>query len=142
MHSHVLVPMDDSEHSRRALEYALENYPEAEITVLHVVGTPSTMMGDATALALEDDPSDGAIKRSEAVFDRAREMAAKQDRELNTIVDVGHPARKILARAGEYDALVLGAHDPDWRRATRRFLVGNVAETVSKRAPVSVVLVR
>jgi nucleotide-binding universal stress UspA family protein len=41
MISRILVPMDDSEMAQRALEYALENHPDAEITVLHVVGEPS-----------------------------------------------------------------------------------------------------
>lgn len=31
----------------RALECALEAYPDAEITALHIVGEPSAMMGKA-----------------------------------------------------------------------------------------------
>ena len=65
MVSQILVPMDDSDHASQALEYALDNYPTGEITVLHVVGVPSMMMGEATALALENDISEGAAKRSE-----------------------------------------------------------------------------
>jgi len=42
--------------AQRALEYALENHPDAEITVLNVVGEPSPMFGAAMGLALEDDP--------------------------------------------------------------------------------------
>ena len=134
--------MDDSDHASQALEYALDNYPEAEITVLHVVGVPSMMMGEATALALEDDISGAAAKRAEPVFERAHETADERDREINTIVGIGHPARNILDRAEDYDAIVLGAHGADWNRAVHRFLVGNVTETVSKRAPVPVVIVR
>lgn len=37
MAEHVLVPMDESEQSRAALEYALAKYPDASITVLHVI---------------------------------------------------------------------------------------------------------
>ncbi|AFZ72311.1 universal stress protein [Natronobacterium gregoryi] len=142
MGSQILVPMDDSDHASQALEYALDNYPEAEITVLHVVGVPSMMMGEATALALEDDISEAAAKRSESVFERAHEIADEQGREINTVVGIGHPARNILDRAEDYDAIVLGAHGADWSRATRRFLVGNVTKTVSKRASVPVVIVR
>ncbi len=43
MISRILVPMDGSEMSERALEYALEVHPNTEITVLHVVGEPSPM---------------------------------------------------------------------------------------------------
>lgn len=142
MVSRILVPMDDSDHAAQALEYALDNYPEGEVTVLHVVGVPSMMMGEALALALDDDLSEAAAKRSESVFDRAYEIADERDRKIDTIVEIGHPSRKILAQAEGYDTLVVGAHGADWNRATRRFLVGNVAETVSKRAPVPVVIVR
>ena len=142
MITRVLVPMDDSEHAAHALEYAIENLPEAEITVLHVVGVPSMMMGEATALALEEDFTEAAAEYAEPTFERAREIADEYDREINTAVDVGHPARVILDRAEDYDTIVLGAHGADWSRATRQFLVGNVTETVSKRAPIPVIIVR
>ncbi|MEY7850359.1 universal stress protein [Natrarchaeobius sp. A-rgal3] len=142
MLSKILVPMDNSEHAASALEYALEAHPDADVTVLHVVGVPSMMMGDAVALTLEDDISDAAAERAEPVFDRAHEVADERNREVETIVSMGHPARNIIDRAEEYDAIVLGSHGEDWRRATHRFLVGNVAETVSKRSPVPVTIVR
>ena len=142
MLSRILVPMDDSEHAGQALEYALDNHPEADITVLHVVGVPSMMMGEAVGLSLEDDISEAAADRAKPVFERARKIADERGREINTIVGIGHPARNVLDRAEDYDTIVLGAHGEDRSRATRRFLVGNVAETVSKRASVPVIIVR
>ncbi|WP_254521713.1 universal stress protein [Natrinema caseinilyticum] len=142
MLSDILVPMDDSEHSGHALEYALENNPDAEVTVLHVVGVPSMMMGDAVGLSLEDDLEAAAAERAAGVFERAREIADERDREIETIVGIGHPARNIIDRSEAYDAVIIGGHGEDWSRATRQFLVGNVAETVSKRAPVPVTIVR
>ncbi|WP_254532047.1 universal stress protein [Natrinema gelatinilyticum] len=142
MLSDILVPMDDSEPASHALEYALENNPDAEITVLHVVGVPSMMMGEAVGLTLEDDLDAAATERAAGVFERAREVADEHDREIETIVDIGHPARSIIDRAEAYDTVIIGSHGEDWNRATRRFLVGNVTETVSKRAPVPVTIVR
>ncbi|OIB55347.1 universal stress protein [Natrialba sp. SSL1] len=142
MLSTILVPMDDSDQAGHALEYALENFPEADVTILHVVGVPSMMMGDAVSLTLEDDLSEAAAGRAESVFDRAHEIADERDREITTVVGIGHPARNILNRAEEYDTIVLGSHGEDRDRATHRFLVGNVAETVSKRSPVPVTVVR
>ena len=142
MVSRILVPMDDSEHAAEAFEYACENFPDASITVLHVVGVPSSMMGEATALALADDLDETAADLAEPVFERARELAAEWDREIETVVGIGHPARNIVERAESYDTVVIGAHGKDWDRTTHRFLVGNVAETVSKRARVPVILVR
>ncbi|MFC4247186.1 universal stress protein [Natribaculum luteum] len=142
MLSRILVPMDDSEHAEHALEYALDNHPDAEITVLHVVGVPSMMMGDAVGLSLEDDINEAAAERATPVFERARKRADERDREIDTVVGIGHPARNIIDRADDYDAIILGSHGEDWTRATHRFLVGNVAETVSKRASVPVTIVR
>ncbi len=142
MPSDILVAMDDSIHAERALEYALESYPDATVTVLHVVGVPSMLMGEAAGLALAADLEDAASERAEPVFERARAIAADLDHEIRTSEAVGHPARTIVDRAANYDLVVLGSHGADWRRATRRFLIGNVAETVVKRAPVPVVVVR
>ena len=142
MASRILVPMDDSEQAGQALEYALDNFPDTDVSVLHVVGVPSSMMGEATGLALADDLEEAAAERAEPVFERAREIATERDREIDTIVGIGHPARNIIDRAENYDTIVLGAHGADRSRLTRRFLVGNVADTVSKRAPVPVIIVR
>jgi len=133
--------MDDSEHAEQALEYALDNLPEADVTVLHVVSVPS-MMGEAVALALDDDINDAATEHAEPAFERAREIADERGREITTVVGIGHPARNILNRADDYDTIVVGAHGADWKRAVRKFLVGNVAETVSKRAKTPVIIVR
>ncbi len=142
MLSQILVPMDDSEHAGHALAYALDNHPDAEVTVLHVIGVPSMMMGESVGLALEEDFDEAAAERAQPVFERAREVAAERDRTVDTIVGVGHPVRNVLDRAADYDAIVLGAHGEDWSRATRQFLVGNVAEAVSKRSPTPVTIVR
>ena len=142
MLSRILVPMDDSGRAGHALEYALDNHPDAEITVVHVVGVPSMMMGDAVSLTLEEDISEAAAERAEPVFERAHEIADEREREIQTRVGIGHPARNVIDRAEDYDAVVLGSHGTDWDRATHRFLVGNVAETVSKRASVPVTIVR
>ncbi|PCR90803.1 universal stress protein [Natrinema ejinorense] len=142
MLSRILVPMDDSEPAERALAYALDNHPDADVTVLHIVGVPSMMMGSAVGLSLEDDLEEAAAERAEPVFERAHEVAAERDREINTDVGVGHPARAIIDRADDYDTIVLGSHGEDWHRTARQFLVGNVAETVVKRAPVPVIVVR
>lgn len=139
MLARVLVPMDGSELAERALEYALENHPDAEITVLSVVGEPSVMMGGAMSLAFEDDVEEAARERAREVLDRARDLAADHDAEIDTVVAVGRPARAIVSRADDYDAVVIGSHGGD---VIGRLFVGNVAETVFRRSPVPVTVVR
>ncbi len=135
----VLVAMDGSALSRRALEYGLETYPNAEITVIHVVGEPTPMMGEIVGLALEDDLPAAAEERADAVFESAREIAAEHDRKIETTVAVGNPARTIVKRAEEFDTVVVGSHGGSF---LDRLFVGNVAETVVRRAPVPVTVVR
>ena len=139
MVSRVLVPMDGSEMAEHALEYALDVFPDAEITVLTVVGEPSAFWAKATALALEDDIAGAAEERAAPVRERAREIAADHDTEIETDVRVGYPSRAILDVAPEFETVVVGSHGGS---VADRLLVGNVAETIFRRSPVPVVVVR
>lgn len=139
MISRVLVPMDDSKLSKRALRFALEAHADAEVTVLHVVGEPSSMMGGATRLALEDDIEQAAEEHAAELFSEAREIAADYEIEIDTDVMVGHPARAIVDRADNYDVVVIGSHGGS---LIDRLFVGDVADTVFRRARVPVTVVR
>lgn len=139
MISRILVPMDDSEMAERALEYALENHPDADVTVIHVAGEPGPMWGAATTLALADDLEAAAAEKAEPVFDRANEIAAERDATVETTVAVGSPARAILNRAEDYDTVVVGSHGGT---LADRLLVGDVAQRVFRRSPVPVTVVR
>ena len=142
MTTRILVPMDDSAMAERALEYAIETCVDPEITVLHVVGSATMMMGDAVSLALEDDVDAAARERAEPVFERARSLAADHDVDVRTVVGVGDPARAIVTRADDYDTVVMGSHGEHSEDVTRGFLIGNVARKVFRRSPVPVTTVR
>ena len=135
----ILVPVDGSDMATRALEYALEHHPDADITVLHVAGEPSPMMGKALSIALETDVEEAAQEVAEEIFADARALAAEHGVEINTAVALGNPARQIVDHASEYDAVMMGSHGGDLRSS---LLMGNVASKVSRRAPVPVTLVR
>ncbi|MCH7661303.1 MAG: universal stress protein [Euryarchaeota archaeon] len=139
MIARVLVAMDGSEMAEHALEFALENYPDAEIAVLTVVGVPTWFMGEAAGLVLADDPSKAAESRAETVLQRAHELAAEYDAEINTIVALGTPSREILTHAESYDMVIVGGHGRD---LGSRLLLGNVAALVTRRSPVPVTVVR
>jgi nucleotide-binding universal stress UspA family protein len=139
MLSRVLVPMDGSEMSEQTLRYAFDTTPDAEITVLHVVGEPSGMMAKAVSLALEDDVQAAAEAAAEEVLNRAREIAAEYDREIETDVGWGNPSKVIVRRADGFDAVVIGSHSG---KLADRLFVGNVAKTVFHRSPVPVTVVR
>ena len=135
----VLVPMDDSEMAQKALEYALDAFGDSEITVLHVVGKSSPMMGEIAGLALEDDFQAAAEERASEVFDIARKIAEEHNTEINTTVAIGHPARTIIKKSEGFDTVVLGSHSGS---IVDRLFVGNIAEKVFRRAPVPVIVIR
>ncbi|WP_380681337.1 universal stress protein [Salinigranum sp. GCM10025319] len=139
MVSRVLVPMDDSEMAERALRHALETYQDAEVTVLHVVGEPSGMMGEATRLALADDIKAAANELASDVFARAESVAEEYGTEVETSVEVGHPGRAIVNRAGDFDMVVIGTHGGS---LSDTLLVGDVARRVFRRSPAPVTVIR
>lgn len=139
MSTRILVPMDDSEMAQHALRYALEFFPDAEVTVLHVVGTPSSMLGTATGFALEDNLETAADEASEQVFETAHDIAGEYDHSIDTRTQVGHPVRAILNAAEEFDTVVLGSHSGG---LADRLFVGNVTEKIVRQSPVPVTVAR
>jgi nucleotide-binding universal stress UspA family protein len=135
----VLVAVDDSEMAERALEYALEVHPDADVTVFHVVGEPSPWMGEAMSLAIDDDIEEAKQTHANDVLNRVRAVAAEYDRDVDTDVGMGSPAKAIINRSAEFDQVVIGSHGGS---LVDRLLVGNVAEKVFRRAPVPVTVVR
>jgi nucleotide-binding universal stress UspA family protein len=135
----VLVPMDDSEMAQRALRYALEAHPDADITVLHVVGEPSGMMGKATQLALAEDIPEEARKLAKNIFETASEIASEYDRTVSTKIEFGHPVKDILDTAEEFDTVVVGTHGGS---LADRLFMGSITTKVVRRSPVPVTVVR
>lgn len=135
----VLVAMDASEMGERTLQYALEAHPEAAITVIHVVGEPSSMWGKAAGLALSEDIESEVDDLAEAVFETAHRIADEHGVEITTETELGHPVRAILERADAYDVVAIGTHAGT---VAERLFVGNVAEKVVRQSPVPVTVVR
>ncbi|MDS0477129.1 universal stress protein [Natrinema sp. 1APR25-10V2] len=144
----ILVPLDGSPLSRRALRHALEEFPDASITVLHVVDLFEPGYGAYPDFETTYEPLIGSeewYKRAEEVseqlFEEARELADEYDREVSTTSDIGDPKRIIVDYADEeeVDHIVLGAHG---RTEEERPVFGSVAEIVSRRATVPVTLIR
>ncbi|MDJ1431766.1 universal stress protein [Halostagnicola sp. A-GB9-2] len=137
MSEHVLVPIDETSLLEDVVAYALERYPEAEVTVLHVL----TVAEDAP-LGLESAPAAEEWRDTPLdLFERAEEVASDYGREIETITLFGQTARTILEYEQEagVDAIVLGSHG---RHGLERLLIGSVAETIAQRASVPVTIVR
>ncbi len=141
MTQRILVPVDVSDQSKKALRWALNEQPDAEITVLHVVDPrlPGHMPGvdlDDVDAGSDDYRLQAAEKYLENVL---RELGAG---DLETEVEEGLSAsREIVeyAEEGDFDHLVIGSHG---RSGVTRVLLGSVAENVVRRSPTPVTVVR
>lgn len=121
MSRRILVPIPDPDVADKALTYALDCYPRSELTVLLV---SEALRGDAHV---------------PTCFASAREAAATYDTTITIDVCDGTPAAGILTRAEQFDLIVIGGHGGTWRD---RLAKGALAETIARRAPVPVVVVR
>lgn len=148
MTTDVLVPMDGSPLSKQALRHALSTFPDASVTVLHVVDLFEPGYGASPDLESAYEPLMGSeewYRRadgiSEQLFEAAREIAADYDREIETTSEIGDPKRVIVDYADEEDVdhVVLGSHGRD---DAERPLYGSTAEIVARRVSVPVSLIR
>ena len=136
----VLVPMDHSPLARRALRFALDEHPEADIIVLHVVDFVEQSYA-GKLLVGPDELRERGRERTERLFDDVRETAAGHPGALRTLLEFGSPSREILDVAEDeaVGLIILGSHG---RSIVSRIVLGDVAQTVIKRASVPVTVVR
>ena len=138
----VLVPFDGSPLSERALEYAIQTHPDASITTIFVINPIESVYAvEAGGLPVSESWYNDAQERATEIQSTAKETAASVGVELDTIIETGQPARKILDHANEHqvDHIVMGSHGRD---GLQRAILGSVAETVIRRAVVPVTIIR
>jgi nucleotide-binding universal stress UspA family protein len=141
----ILVPVDESPHSEKVFEYVLEEISDPTITLLHVIN-PVSVFGHASADGNFDveeyrQAEQRRRERAEQLLEEYREKARERGLEVTTSLQIGKPAKRILETAEEHDIdhIVLGSHG---RSGVGRVLLGSVAETVTRRSPVPVTIIR
>jgi nucleotide-binding universal stress UspA family protein len=141
MPDNVLVAVDGSPLAERALTYALENFPDATITTIYVINPVDSVIDvEAGGLPVAEDWHDNAQERATNIHATATDLAAEHDLDLETVTEVGKPARAILEYAEDHgiDQIVMGSHG---RSGIDRTFLGSVAETVTRRARIPVTIV-
>lgn len=120
----VLVCVDDSPHSARALAFAHHWLPQASITVLHV--TPVNT--DSAGL-------------SRSVAQRTAERAGVPTERFSVIGRVGNPVESVALeyRSGPYDLAVVGSRGLG---TLGELFLGSVSERLSRLARGAVVIVK
>jgi nucleotide-binding universal stress UspA family protein len=158
MSRHILVAMERTPSSPEALKFALEEYPEATITVLYVLESsdPLDLFGTLEPseylipecgyeLNYELIPAHRRTDReqcrgAELVFSQACQLADEYDKELNLEAKSGKTAREIAVYAenNAVDQIVIGDRK---HRGVRRALFGNIAASIGRQTSIPVTIV-
>lgn len=136
----ILVPLDGSEHSRRALDASIQlaktlNSNLALLAVYSVAGVAGSEPG-STLIALESI-RDNCMR----TLADAEAKAKAETVEVKTEVVEGNAVDVIVRKAkeGKFDLIVMGARGLS---TFKKILVGSVSEGVIKNAPCPVLIVK
>ncbi|MBP2251450.1 universal stress protein [Halarchaeum nitratireducens] len=138
----ILVPIDGSEQSDAALEYALDEFQSDDITVINIIDPiEAGYTAQATVPGYSEEWYEQSEEEAQALFEDARDAADEYGVTLDTVTEVGRPSRTIVdyAEENDYDHIVMGSHG---RSGVTRVLLGSVAESVVRRSNVPVTIVR
>jgi nucleotide-binding universal stress UspA family protein len=141
----ILVPVDGSEPSWRALQYAAEigTKFESELSIVHII-QPFYNAGllslpiDSGLLAMQIDDMK---KNAESILESAKEKLATYPVKVTAKTETGHPSERILKAAEEMgcDAIVIGSRGLS---GIAEFVLGSVSSNVSQYAKIPVLIVK
>jgi nucleotide-binding universal stress UspA family protein len=139
----ILVPVDFSTHSARAVQVAAEfaRRYEGSVDLVHVFDPMAYPLPDGYVMFTRPQ-LDEMFARYDAELAKYQQAAhAAGASSVQTHVRQGPCAAEIcdFAREGGFDLIVMGTHG---RRGLNRFLLGSVAERVLRIAPCPVLTLR
>ena len=139
----ILVPVDFSKYSQKALEVACElaRTYDLPVTLFHAYVIPTYPLPEGFVLPSPEAVTEIMAKTQQAMNEvqaRAVEMGAPQ---VSVIVAEGIAFAEIVREAREksFDLIVMGTHG---RTGLKHALLGSVAEKVVRKAACSVLTVR
>ncbi|HET9259528.1 MAG TPA: universal stress protein [Acidimicrobiia bacterium] len=136
----VIAAVDFSEASRKAVERALEVFPEAELTVMYSL--PSRFDPILSEAGLFDEEVDASRRtRMETAQDRMLEFTQSWNGRVKHLVTDGPPNENIdeAVRRRSADLVVVGSRGAS---ATRMVLLGTVPEALVGHGPCDVYIAR
>ena len=137
----ILVPVDFSPHSDRALAYAarLAGQVGASVELLHVVEDPFVGGVFTTEIYVPNVPEmiQGFINEASTRLESLKTAMFPHGSDVTTAVMVGHAANTIVERAASsgFDLIVMGTHG---RTGFSHLFMGSVAERVVRTAACAV----
>lgn len=139
----ILVPIDGSELSWKAVDHACSVYPESNVIVLHVLETATAGVYDSMTSAPSTDFDTNERRRRQEtarLFDEARVIADEHGVELSTMTLTGNVVNAIVTCTEERDVdlIVMASRG---RSTLKQQLLGGITESTIRRSPVPVTIV-
>jgi nucleotide-binding universal stress UspA family protein len=136
----ILVPLDGSDHSLRALKISIQISKEfnGEITLIHVY---SEVWPNGTLATSIEQCIEAARKAGADILADGKKKARAERVQVETLLKEGHPVEEILqtAKKGDFDLIVIGARGIS---RIRGILIGSVSDGVTRHAPCPVLVVK
>lgn len=140
--SRILVPVDFSPHSEKALRYAatIAGRFGAGIELLHIVEDPyrTGAWSPDVYTPIVPEILDNLIADAGRRLDRLKIVAEAGGTQVQTTVLIGLPAQTIISKSSEVDLIVMGTHG---RTGLSHVMLGSVAERVVRKAACPVLTV-
>lgn len=143
MFKRILVAVDGSEASQKAVDWAIKTHqelPEAEFTICYVHHPQVTVIpGGGVYIPLAYETTGGEIPEQTPASDAYNKFPDKQ--RVNHVTKVGLPAEEVcrLAEEDQYDVIVLGA---EGHGLVSSVLLGSVSAKILHQAKSSVLIIR
>jgi len=151
----ILVPLDGSEHSSRALETAIQITKkfDAKITLIHVysVTAPPVIMPEPTTLTPSGVPImtpaevtkivETAREVGRKILTNGKQKVASESIEVEAVLEEGNIVHEItkFAKETKSDLIITGVKGIS---KLKELLVGSVSEGIIKQAPCPVLTVK
>ena len=137
----ILVAVDGSEHSEKAVRYAcaMGKPLGADVVLLHVV--PMVVTATPYQDTISDQPFLSLQMVGEDILAKAKKLANKCGCEVIDMISHGDPAAQIIDIATErgVDIIILGSRGVS---GIKRLFTGSISDKVSKNASCPVMIVR
>jgi nucleotide-binding universal stress UspA family protein len=151
----ILVPLDGSEHSVKALETAIQIAKKfsGKLTLLHVysitvmpivVPEPTTLTPSGVPVVTSAEVSnmvEAARNVGRRILNDAEQKAKSESLQVECLLFEGNTVQEItrLAKEGDFDLIVIGVRGGS---KLRELLLGSVSEGVTKHASCPVLIVK
>lgn len=144
MYNKILVPLDGSERSTKALAHAISLAEKfsAKITLMYVIPTlpPYTDTAIDRLGHVQQSIIDELLRNGNVMLNQYASSFSDRKIEADQFIIIGHPANEILEKATQedYDLIVIGSRGLG---EIKGYIMGSVSNRVSRHASCPVLII-